>query len=74
MIPEFTFESGEKLSDMKVGYATHGQLNPNKTNAIVVTHGASGVRTGNASLIGPGNLIAALEPEDVLVRGGKVKD
>jgi homoserine O-acetyltransferase len=54
MIREFTFESGEKLSDMKVGYATHGQLNANKTNAILVTHGASGVRTGNASLIGPG--------------------
>src|SRR5205814_8034056 len=27
VIPEFTFESGEKLAGMKVGYATHGKLN-----------------------------------------------
>jgi len=39
---------------MKVGYATHGKLNETKSNAILVTHGASGIRTGNAPLIGPG--------------------
>ena len=33
-IPEFTFESGKKLKDMKVGYVTHGTLNANKSNAI----------------------------------------
>jgi homoserine O-acetyltransferase len=54
VIPEFTFESGEKLANMKVGYATHGKLNEAKSNAILVTHGASGVRTSNAPLIGPG--------------------
>jgi homoserine O-acetyltransferase len=53
-IPEFTFESGEKLANMKVGYATHGKLNEARSNAILVTHGASGIRTGNAPLIGPG--------------------
>ncbi|HEX2474055.1 MAG TPA: alpha/beta fold hydrolase, partial [Lacipirellulaceae bacterium] len=54
VIAEFTFESGEKLAGMKVGYATHGKLNQAKSNAILVTHGASGVRTSNAALIGPG--------------------
>jgi homoserine O-acetyltransferase/O-succinyltransferase len=54
VIPEFTFENGEKLANMRVGYATHGQLNAGKTNALLVTHGASGVRTSNAPLIGPG--------------------
>jgi homoserine acetyltransferase len=34
-IPEFTFESGEKLANMKVGYATHGKLNEAKSNAIL---------------------------------------
>jgi homoserine O-acetyltransferase/O-succinyltransferase len=53
-IPEFTFENGEKLAGMKVGYATHGKLNDAKSNAILVTHGASGIRTSNAPLIGPG--------------------
>ena len=54
VIPEFTFESGAKLAGMKVGYATHGKLNQAKSNAILVTHGASGVRTSNVALIGPG--------------------
>lgn len=54
VIPEFTFESSEKLAGMKVGYATHGKLNEAKSNAILVTHGASGIRTSNAPLIGPG--------------------
>ena len=54
VIPEFTFENGEKLAGMKVGYATQGKLNEAKSNAILVTHGASGIRTGNAPLIGPG--------------------
>jgi homoserine O-acetyltransferase/O-succinyltransferase len=54
VIPEFTFENGEKLAGMKVGYAIHGKLNEGKSNAILVTHGASGVRTSNAPLIGAG--------------------
>jgi DNA-binding Lrp family transcriptional regulator len=34
-IPEFTFESGKKLQNMKVGYVTQGTLNTNKSNAIL---------------------------------------
>ena len=30
-IPEFTFESGEKLANMKVGYATQGKLKDRKS-------------------------------------------
>ena len=54
MIPAFTFEGGDKLAEMKVGYATYGRLNDAKSNALLVTHGASGLRTSNAPLIGPG--------------------
>ena len=52
-IPEFTFESGKKLQNMKVGYVTHGTLNTNKSNAILVTHGTSGNRLGYKIYIGP---------------------
>jgi homoserine O-acetyltransferase len=52
-IPEFTFESGKKLQNMKVGYVTHGTLNANKSNAILVTHGTSGNRLGYNIYIGP---------------------
>src|SRR5438045_9466930 len=39
---------------MRVGYATDRTLNAARTNAILVTHGASGTRTSNAPLIGSG--------------------
>lgn len=52
-IPEFTFESGKKLQNMKVGYVTQGTLNANKSNAILVTHGTSGNRLGYNIYIGP---------------------
>jgi homoserine O-acetyltransferase/O-succinyltransferase len=40
-ISEFTFENGEKLQNMKVGYSTHGTLNADKSNAVLITHGTS---------------------------------
>ena len=52
-IAEFTFESGKKLQNMKVGYVTHGTLNANKSNAILITHGTSGNRLGYNIYIGP---------------------
>ncbi|HWQ29039.1 MAG TPA: alpha/beta fold hydrolase [Dehalococcoidia bacterium] len=54
VIPEFTFESGERLADMKVAYTTHGGLNAAKDNAILVTHGTSGNRNSYNVFIGPG--------------------
>jgi len=52
-IAEFNFESGKKLQNMKVGYVTHGTLNANKSNAILITHGTSGNRLGYNIYIGP---------------------
>ena len=53
-IPNFSFECGEKLKDMRVGYATHGSLNAQKSNAILVTHGTSANRHTFDVYIGPG--------------------
>jgi homoserine O-acetyltransferase/O-succinyltransferase len=53
-IPEFTFENGEKLQNMKVGYSTYGMLNADKSNAILITHGTSGNRNSYNLFIGPG--------------------
>ena len=57
VIPEFTFESGEKLADMKVGYSTQGTLNADKSNAILVTHGTSQNRNVYNLFIGPGKAL-----------------
>ena len=54
IIPDFAFESGASLKDMKVGYATHGALNPRRDNAILVTHGTSANRHTFDPYIGPG--------------------
>lgn len=54
LIPEFTFESGATLQQMKVGYATHGALNGRKDNAVLVTHGTSANRHTFDPYIGPG--------------------
>lgn len=57
VIPEFTFESGAKMRNMKVGYATHGALNQEKNNAILVTHGTTGNRNSYNVFIGPGKAL-----------------
>lgn len=57
VIPEFTFESGARLADMRVGYATHGALSPAKDNAILITHGTSGNRNGYNLFIGAGKAL-----------------
>jgi homoserine O-acetyltransferase len=56
-IPEFTFENGEKLEEMKVGYSTHGTLNADKSNAILITHGTSQNRNVYNLFIGPGKAL-----------------
>ncbi len=53
-IPEFQFENGQRLADMKVGYDTYGELNSAGDNAILVEHGASQGRNGYKIFIGPG--------------------
>ena len=54
VIPEFTFENGQKLPNMKVGYTTHGKLNDAKSNAVLVTHGTGAGRSAMNVYIGPG--------------------
>jgi homoserine O-acetyltransferase len=53
-IPTFTFETGESMRDMKVGYVTHGILNNSKDNAILIVPGTSGNRRSHDGYIGPG--------------------
>jgi len=56
-ISEFTFEKGEKLQNMKVGYSTHGTLNADKSNAVLITHGTSQNRNVYNLFIGPGKAL-----------------
>jgi len=39
---EFILESGEKLSPVTLAYETHGTLNSDKSNAILILHALSG--------------------------------
>ena len=63
---ELTLESGEKLGPITLAYETYGELNQQKSNAILVLHAlsgdahAAGIHKGDAplgwwdNLIGPG--------------------
>ncbi len=63
---ELTLESGEKLGPITLAYETYGNLNPQKSNAILILHAfsgdanAAGFHKGNTEsgwwddLIGPG--------------------
>ena len=53
-IPQFRFESGETLADLKVGYVTHGELNAARDNAILVAPGTANTRHSADGYIGPG--------------------
>jgi homoserine O-acetyltransferase len=53
-VPQFSFENGGQLENMKVGYVTFGTLNAAKNNAILVVPGTSGGRHSSDNLIGPG--------------------
>ena len=54
IIPEFVFENGAKLQNMKVGYNTYGQLNSARDNAVLVTHATNGIRKSFDRYIGSG--------------------
>jgi homoserine O-acetyltransferase len=53
-IPDFAFERGGRLAELRVGFATHGSLNRARTNAVLVTHGTSANRHTYDVYIGPG--------------------
>lgn len=59
-LPAFRFDSGETLQDMRIGYVTHGRLNPARDNAVLLLPGTANTRHSADGYIGPGN---ALDPE-----------
>ena len=59
VLPAFTFESGQTLNAVKIGYATHGTLDAAGGNAVLLMPGTTNTRHGADGYIGPGN---ALDP------------
>ena len=56
---DFKLESGEVIKDFSISYVTHGTLNANKTNAILMVTAIGGNHHRIDYLIGPGR---ALDP------------
>jgi homoserine O-acetyltransferase len=54
VIPDFQFEKGGNLKDMKVGYITWGKLNEAKDNAILILPATTASKGWAANHIGPG--------------------
>ena len=53
-IRNFTFESGETLEELRIGYVMYGELNPARDNLCIVMPGTSNLRHGTAEHVGPG--------------------
>ncbi len=53
---DFQLVSGENIRDCRIGYRTFGQLNADKSNAILLPTWFSGTTQGLVSDIGPGKL------------------
>jgi homoserine O-acetyltransferase len=53
-IRNFTFESGETLDSLTIGYAMYGTLNAARDNLCLVMPGTSNLRHGTAEHVGPG--------------------
>ena len=63
--PDFTFESGPVVPQVKLAYTTRGTLNEQKSNAILLPSNYGADHTGYDYLIGPGK---ALDPtKDFLI-------
>jgi homoserine O-acetyltransferase len=59
-IGSFHFESGDCLDDLRVGYVTHGQLDPEASNAVLLLPGTANTRHSADGYIGAG---LALDPD-----------
>ena len=53
---DFKLESGEVLRDCRIGYRTFGQLNPDKSNVILLATWAGGTTEQLSGSVGPGKL------------------
>jgi len=55
-LPDFAFEDGSVLPDLRIAYDTQGTLSPARDNAILLMPGAIGDRHALDPLIGPGKM------------------
>lgn len=53
-IDGFVFESGERLDQLSVGYASYGQLNAARDNLLLLTPGTGNLRHSALGHVGPG--------------------
>jgi homoserine O-acetyltransferase/O-succinyltransferase len=56
-IGDLALESGETITDFSISYVTHGTLNANKSNAILMVTAISGNHHRLDFLIGPGKAL-----------------
>jgi len=61
---DFKLESGEVIRDFAISYVTHGTLNANRSNAILMVTAISGNHHRLDFMIGPGK---ALDPEKYFI-------
>ncbi len=55
-LPDFAFEDGSVLPDLRIAYDTKGTLSPARDNAILLMPGATGDRHAFDALVGPGKM------------------
>src|SRR5262249_9129972 len=61
---DLKLESGEIIKDFSISYVTHGTLNANKSNAILMVTAISGNHHRIDFMIGPGK---ALDPDKYFI-------
>jgi homoserine O-acetyltransferase len=64
VVPSFEFESGATVPEVRISYVTHGTLNADKSNVVLVPSWYSGDHHGYDYLIGPG---LALDPTEYFI-------
>ena len=55
-IPNYRFEAGQQLDNVKIGYVTYGKLNDAKDNAVLLVPGTSSGRHWADDYVGPGKM------------------
>ena len=53
----FQLENGKQIRDLKLGYRTVGELNPDQSNAVLFPTWFTGTSANLVSLVGPGKLV-----------------
>jgi homoserine O-acetyltransferase len=54
LIPDFDFENGQRLPELRVGYVSYGQFNAARDNLLLVLPGTGNTRYSSLEHIGPG--------------------